>query len=239
MPTGPEALIEAPTPFGPVWFRTHDTGRPVLLFISGAFAPDDNAANLQDLITGADVWRAHLPGNHAPRLIGESLGLFVAAFDTAVRAALGDRPVVATGNSTGALVALGLKAPNIRRLVLIEPPLRITPGGPFEAMRRDPRFNQDAFIDNIFGVGPQESTPRDYSHLLARLGPPAHVLIGGEPEAGAEAGPSVVDDLTRAELQAHPRVRLYMVRGAGHQVLPHAPQTVADVMNRACREAFG
>ncbi|WP_337185576.1 alpha/beta hydrolase [Phenylobacterium sp.] len=239
MPAGRETRIEAQTPFGPVWFRARDTGRPVLLFVSGAFAPVDNVANLQDLIPGADVWRAHLPGNHAPPLIGESVGLFVAAFDAAVRAALGDRPVVAAGNSTGALVAMGLKAPNIRRLVLIEPPLRITPGGPFESMRGDPRFNQGAFIDNIFGVGPRESTPRDYSHLLAALGPPAHVLIGGPPEPGAETGPSVVDDLTRADLQSHPRVRLYLVRGAGHQVLPHAPETVAEVMNRACREAFG
>jgi len=57
MPTGPEALIEAPTPFGPVWFRTHDTGRPVLLFISGDGTPDEVRSN-------EDVISAYLGTSH-------------------------------------------------------------------------------------------------------------------------------------------------------------------------------
>lgn len=234
-----ETRIEVETPFGPVWFWTQDTGRPVVLFISGAFAPFDIAANLQDFVAGADVWRAHLPGNHCPPLVAESLGVFVAGFEAAIRSALGDRPLVVVGNSTGALIAMGLKAPNLRRLVLIEPPLRIAPGGPFEPLREDPRFNQGAFIYNLFGVGPQVSEARDYSHLLANLEVNARVLIGSERELGRAIGASVVDDQSRAELASHPRVRLHVVRGAGHQVLPRAREVTVEVINSVCREAFG
>lgn len=233
-----ETRIEVETPFGPIWFRARDRGRPVLLFLSGAFAVVDNFANLQDFVPDADVWRAHLPGNHCPPLVAENLGIFVAAFDAAFRSTLGERPAVVVGNSTGALVALGLKVPNVRRLVLVEPPLRITPGGPFESMRDDPRFNKGGFIANIFGVGPHASEPRDYSHLLANLDRPARVLVGTERE-GAPDGPSVVDDLSRAELKAHPWVRLHVVQGAGHQVLPWAPEAAIQVMNSVCQEAFG
>ena len=71
--------FEVGTSLGPLWFWGRDTGRPILLVISGAFAVADFFWKIQELFPAADVLRTHLPGNHCPHLSQTSIRAFATA----------------------------------------------------------------------------------------------------------------------------------------------------------------
>jgi hypothetical protein len=154
-----ETKREIETPLGPVWLWGRDTGQPVLLLICGTFANFAVLDHLWKFTPGVDVWRAHLPGNHSPPLAATSVGAFAGAFSHAIERAFGDRPVLATGLSVGGLVAMGLRAPGLKRLLLVEPPV-LTAGISTLADVRDqapPGFED--FLWNVLGLAPAASSP--------------------------------------------------------------------------------
>lgn len=90
-------IIEVSTDLGPIQFRGRDSGKPILLLITGAFATEDQMSLLQDRFPAVDALRAHLPGNHCPSLVDSSVGVFAAAFTTALNSRFAGREVVVVG----------------------------------------------------------------------------------------------------------------------------------------------
>jgi pimeloyl-ACP methyl ester carboxylesterase len=234
--------IEVETPLGPVWLFGRDQGRPVHLILSGAFAASDYLERAAHHFPGVDVLRAHLPGNHCPPLAAISVGAFAAAYSAALRSRFAGRPVVATGVSVGGLVALGLKTPELRRLVVVEPPLQPHRAWPFRLFREQTPPGGEAFVRNVVGVDASGSEPRDYTPLLEGLTTPTLALLGdvalGEPRPFDEM-PSLVDDDSRRRLAAHPLVEVRAVPGVGHNIPLLAADLFLDAMLRACRAGLG
>lgn len=238
----PETKLEWETPFGPIWFWRRDTGQPVLLLITGTFANANVLDQLDETLVGVDVWRAHLPGNHCPPLAVNTVGLFAAAYGHAIRDALAGRDVVVAGLSVGGLVALGLRAANIRGLVVVEPPLLTEGVWPLRIVREQAPPGHDDFLWQVLGIAPDRLEPRDYSALLANLELSTRVLVGGEmgpPRRDFDIMPSLVSPACRALLDNHPKVTVIEAPGAGHNVPARAVLTFAHALEAACRDAFG
>lgn len=221
---------EVDTPFGKVWLHGVDTGRPVLLIIHGAFAEFEAIGQVHSLLF--DVFQVHLPGNHCPALEATSLGVWAAAYSRALQAQFPERTVAVAGMSTGALVALALRSPQVKHLVLVEPPLRPATAWPLHGLGRTaPAWGAD-FLWNVLGIGPDRVEERDYTHLMAHLATPATVLLGSEPlmpRRPFERMPSLIDEETRTVLAAHPLVEVWEAEGAGHNI----PRDAGDLLERA------
>jgi pimeloyl-ACP methyl ester carboxylesterase len=235
-----EAITEVETPFGPIQFRGRDTGRPVLLIITGAFADEGMLDHTQAFAAEADVWRAHLPGNHCPPLRETSIERFITAFDHAISAQARGRTVSVVGFSVGGVVALGLRAAEVRRILTIEPVLRTGKAWPFENFRGAGYPDWEAFTWPVLGIDRDRLEDRNYLHLLASLDRPALALIGGVPllpRRDLPTLPSLVDDEVRAALRNHPRVECVEFPAAGHNLAQHDPDALLEAMRRTLRAA--
>jgi pimeloyl-ACP methyl ester carboxylesterase len=223
------------TPLGPVEIHGRDTGRPVQLVLTGAFADPNTLTNNQLRFPQLDVWRAHLPGNHAPELVTSSLGVFGAAYSHALRQLLQGRKAQVIGISAGALVALALNQDLVAGALLVEPPLWPTAAWPLLGFRNEMPPGGEDVVWSLFGVATDRTEPRDYRHLIEQLKAPAHVLIGGE-RLGAprvvDRWPSLVDDETRQWLSAHPKVTVEEAPGAGHHILREANELFFAAVRR-------
>ncbi len=235
------------TPFGPIVLVGRPaafTGeRPLLVTIAGAFAIARGPLfNLADLLPDVDVVSGHLPGNHCPPLISASIGVYASAYGHVIAEQFGARRVTVCGASIGGLTALGLRAPNVRNLLVIDPPLVMSKLWPMWptlrhklAERPDDKPLRD-FVVNVFGVTETTVSERRYDPLLEQLKKPTRVLVGDRPlfpERAFEKLPSLVDEPERAKLAAHPMIRLSVCEGAGHNVL----QEAAPGFLQALREA--
>jgi hypothetical protein len=211
------------TPFGEVWLWGALTGRPVLLIVTGAFADPGTLDHTGGVFPALDVLRTHIPGNHCPELVTTSVGVHAAALSDALRQAALEAPLGVLGISLGALTALGLRSPRLRRLLLIEPPLFTADAWHLtDSLPTTPGSPEAAFFWELFGIrGREVAEPRDYSPLLAGLQVPAEVLLGdipAMPRRPLDTPPSFVGPATRALLEAHPHVRTTVAPGAGHNV---------------------
>lgn len=233
-----ETRFEFETALGPVWFWGRDTGRPVLLMISGAFNDADYMCGLQSHFPDADVLRAHLPGNHCPELSETSLRAYVAAFDEALGLGWPRRPMTVLGASTGALVALGLRHPAIWSVVAIEPLLLTAGVWPLRLFAKQAPAWGAAFVEAVFGVGPDGVTPRDHSWVLDGLSTSTVALVGDDPLGSPRAfvtTPTLVTSEARALLAAHPAIDLRVAAGAGHNI----PLQASRAMHAAVAVAVG
>ena len=230
------------TPFGPIVLvgrpAAFEGSRPLLVTIAGAFAIARGPLfQLAPLIGDCDVVSGHLPGNHCPTLISASVGVYASAYSHVIAEAFADRTVIACGASIGGLVALGLRAPQIRNLLVIEPPLVMSKIWPLRPTLRSKLAGGDAavrdFVVNVFGVTETAIAERRYDGLLDALRRPTHVLVGDRPlfpERAFEKLPSLVDEPERAQMAAHPQIRLSVAPNAGHNVLQEsAPAFLAAV----------
>jgi pimeloyl-ACP methyl ester carboxylesterase len=213
------------------------TGRPVLLVITGAFAGPGTLDHLQRVFQTVDVLGTHVPGNHCPLLKAVSVDAHAAALSDALGQAVPDARLGVLGLSLGALVALGIRAPNLRSLVLVEPPLFTTPLWHLaESGEAPPGSPVAALLWEVFGIRDGEVVePWDHSALLTGLAVPAEVLIGdvpAEPRRPMEKAPSFVDLAARALLDAHPLVRTVVAPGAGHNLPVQAPMVLYDALVR-------
>jgi hypothetical protein len=111
------------TSLGEIWLwgeaEAFDGDRPLVLAIRGATADSDDLEWLAS--SRKDVLFAHLPGYNSPPLVVNSIGVYIAAFDSVVETYLAGRRLTVLGASVGAIVAAGLRASEIQAKVLIEP----------------------------------------------------------------------------------------------------------------------
>lgn len=235
------------TPLGPVPLVGRlqaAADRPALLAIGGMFPPKDYLHDLIDDFPG-DVVVGALPGMKSPIFREPSFATFSAAYDAVVTRLFPSQPVVVLGVSTGALVAMGMRAPSVRALVLVEPFLSTAKLWPLIAYLRT-RMDQLAsekplhrYLFDLFGVTLTGCENRDYQHLADRISVPAAVLCGGVPMNSPRelpARPSLTDDQDRQRLTANPHVRLYVADPhIGHDV-PGWPEGRA-LMVRLLRSA--
>ena len=165
-----------------------------------------------------------------------------------ISTAFAGRAVIACGASIGGLVALALEAPQIRRLVVAEPPLVMSKVWPLWPTLRsklaeatgDPKAQ--AFVTNVFGVTTTATDERRYDHLLEQLRTPTDVAVGDQPlypVRELSKLPSLVDAPERALLAAHPLIRVSVLAGAGHNVLQEAAAAFVAVVRQAVRDAVG
>ena len=242
------------TPYGPIvlWGEADvwASGRPLVLAIAGAYATARGAFFhlAPHIATDADTVIGHLPGNHCPPLGHQSVDTFAAAYSYVISTALAGRVVIACGASIGGLVALALEAPQIRRLVVAEPPLVMSKVWPLWPTLRgklaehagNPQAR--AFVTNVFGVTETEIEERRYDHLLEPLRTPTDVAVGDQPLYPVRELaklPSLVDTPERAQLAAHPMIRVSVLAGAGHNVLQEAAPAFIAVVRQAVRDAVG
>ncbi|MDB5422705.1 MAG: hypothetical protein JWQ29_121 [Phenylobacterium sp.] len=195
------------------------TPRPSLLVIGGAFPPADFQHELVDRYLGANVLIGRLPGMDAPWLQDRSPETASAAFDEAIARLLPNDPLVVYGISTGCLVSLGLKAPNLVHHILDEPFFSTAGLWPVvEPFRRRLEKNPEnqmlrEFLWSYFGLSGTEFVDRPYSHLIDGLRTPADAVVGGallEPEREMPGWPSLTSSSDRATLMANPLVTLHV-----------------------------
>lgn len=233
------------TPYGPIVLvgeaAAFTGNRPLLVTIAGAFAIARGPLfNLAPHIGDCDVVSGHLPGNHCPTLISAAVGVYASAYSHVIANAFAHRTVIGCGASIGGLVALGLRAPQIRNLLVIEPPLVMSKVWPMWATLRHKLAENDKaqrdFIVNVFGVTETAVSERRYEGLVEALRKPTHVLVGDRPlfpEQAFEKLPSLVDEPERRLLAAHPQVRLSVAPGSGHNVLQESVPAFLGALREA------
>lgn len=227
----------------PVWgdLDRFQEGRPFLFVVRGAFPDIDTLSLLPARLPHADVALVHLPGMHTPFFAEPSIEGFAQAFDEVV-AALGRKPALVAGISTGALVALAMRSADA--LFLVEPPL-----SPAEAWPLVPQFREWArddadvarWVEALFGYAPDQIHPRDYTHLLAGSAPGV-VLLGGvplEPPRNFDRIPSLVSQADRTRITAAGRLKAIVFPGVGHNVPYLVPNAFLDLLSKALDELFG
>lgn len=231
-----EERFEVETPFGPVWLFGRNTGRPLVVVATGAFAEPWVFDRLQAALPEVDVARFHLPSNHSPPLTPNNIGTMSRALGLAIEALYPGRPTAIFGLSTGALVALAVTSRQVRRLVLAEPFLRTDPVWPLHDLPSLARNDADRdMLWNVLGVAEGRVEARDYGHLLERLAVPATVILGSVPlgeRRAFEQMPSLVAPPDRAAFTAHPKVRVLEVAG-GHNVAVSDLETVYGAVREA------
>jgi hypothetical protein len=207
---------------GPLGFvgQLHtDVARPSLLVVTGSFPPEGYLHDLVSHFRGANVLIANMPGMGGVFWANEqSLADLSRGLEQAVRRLLPDLPIVALGVSTGNILSLGLRLPNIRHRVAVEPFFQTEHLWPFVAdsrrrMALNPNLTQmAAYFWEYFGIGPDRIENRDYGYLLDGITVPTDVLFGGSallPERDLETWPSFTSADDRARLAANPFVTLH------------------------------
>jgi hypothetical protein len=232
------------TSLGEVWLWGELTGKPVLLIVTGAFADPGTLDHAGASFPTVDVLRTHLPGNHCPRLAVVSVEAYAAALSEALAQIAPDVPLGIVGLSLGALVALGVRAPGLRHLLLVEPPLSTAETWHMaEAVQTESGSPEAALLWALFGIRDGEvAEPRDYTGLLKSLGVPTEVLVGdvpAEPRRPMARAPSFVGPAARALLEGHPLVVTTIAAGAGHNVPVHSPLLLYDALVRMVTGLMG
>lgn len=209
--------------------RVHmDRTKPSLLVVRGSFPPKDHMLDLPTYFVGASVLVVTLPGMvkgafwaDNPKVAGLTRGL-----ERAAAMLLPDTPIVAFGASTGSILSLGLRLPNIRRHVVVEPFLHTRDLWPFildsrDRLKMNPGHDPMArFFWEVFGIGPDRLEDRDYGYLLEGITAPTDVVVGQLPllpPRDLPVWPSFTSADDRARLLANPLVTLHEgPPGSGH-----------------------
>ncbi|PZQ65551.1 MAG: hypothetical protein DI570_01400 [Phenylobacterium zucineum] len=242
--------VEAPTLLGtlPFWTLPEPPGsdRPVLLMIPSSFM-DVSALNRVPrlLADGCQVVLAPLPLTISPTVPDLSAWRIAAALDQMVGRDFRGRPVVAMGFGDGGLIAAMLRAPEVVRIMPLDPPLRSDKAWPLRAAA-EARFSAageaaQRFFSDIYGAG-QGGAARDHRHLFRSAQAPVEMLVGAEPlmpERAVAKTPSLVDEEDRAWLREAAGVRVRVVEGAGHDLSREAGRAVLDVARASAGDAAG
>jgi hypothetical protein len=210
------------TSAGPLGFvgRIHtDRARPSLLVVNGSFPTKTHRHDLVERFPGANVLIANLPGMAGVPWGTASVAELTQGLSEAVTLLLRDLPVVAFGASTGNILTLGLRLPNIRRRVALEPFLQTRDLWPFiqnsrERMQQRPENAALAhYFWEFFGIAPDRAENRDYRRLLENITAPMDVMVGGAPllpKRELDYWPSFTSDEDRAALVANPFVKMHL-----------------------------
>jgi hypothetical protein len=231
--------------------RVHsDLKRPVLFAMGGIWTPDENLHEVADWFQGATVLVAPLPGMSSTLTRNFDLTAAAKVADNLLGDIVGNRNVVAFGVSTGCLVTLGMRSPQVVRHVVLEPFFRTAPLWPFLASARKmlaeapERLGAYQAAEAIFGIKGEVTTDLDYRHLLDGLTVPVDAILGDaplEPERAFDGWPSLTSAEDRALLAAHPQVTTHRgPPGSGHylQGTPAGEEQVKKVLHQALRHAM-
>lgn len=212
------------------------SAKPVVLTITGAWAEPDDMIKIPSVVGPSwDAALMRLPGNGVPALTETSIAAWARAVSELIDATFHGRPVVVIGVSVGALVALGVRSPWVRRVIALAPPLVMSKLWPLaDGLRARWRDEPAArpFIETVFGVTGQGAEERVYFELFEGA-PPADVAVGEAPlypERRPERFPSLVDEPERAWLAARAGVSLHVAPGAGHNIHVFAPAFLRDLI---------
>jgi len=221
--------------------------KPVVLAIGGTFAMPDELASLPDSLGMLfDACIMPMPGATGPVSGAGFIAAVAKAVGEIIEGPFRDRPVVLLGVSLGAIVALRTQASNLKRLVLLDPPLTTGELWPIvEPLRAHLKSRPDdaalrAFVFEIYGVGDAALEPRSYLPMIEALQTPTDVVLGSrplQPQRALERFPSLVGEQARRLLAASPQVRLHVAPDTGHNVMGQAPKVVQAVLMEACRRA--
>ena len=233
------------TALGPIPVWSHPgaltSAKPVVLAITGAWAGAD------DMIAPPRAWSGRsgtpavmrLPGQRdVPDLAETSVAAWARAVSEMIDRTFAGRPVVLLGVSIGALVALGVRSAQVRRVLALEPPLVMDKLWPMiDAMRTrlDQAPRDRPLIETVFGVTEAGLLGRTYFDLFQDLTAPVEVVVGDqplEPPRAVERYPSFVDEPERAWLAGQAGVTLHVAPGAGHNIHVFAPHFLRDVLLR-------
>jgi pimeloyl-ACP methyl ester carboxylesterase len=235
-------LIVVETSLGPIHFRGRDTGKPILLLITGSFASENTADRLADRFPAMDCLRAHLPGNHCPQVAHVSIGIFAGAFTEALDRRFSGRPVVVTGLSIGGLVALAIRARMLRGILAVEPLLVSDEAWPLLNLRTQAPPGNEDFLWNILGIGPDKVERRDYRPMLGNLTTPTYVILGDEvPPVGEwpEYMPGLLGPLSRQALASHPKITVDQLTNVGHNILKYGPYALLNATKHLIQHVIG
>jgi len=219
------------TSYGPLPLvgRIHAEPRaPALLVVGGAFPPPEFKHDLIRRVPEASVVVGGLPSMVGPPFLDERPAVFAAAYDEAVSILLAGRAVVTYGISTGCLVTLAMRAPEIRRHVAQEPFFSTAGLWPFvensiDRLRDFPDNRELAsFLSGVFGISRDGVVGRDYRWILERLRRPTAVIMGGlplEPRRDLPAWPSFTSQEDRRLLAGTPGVTMHVAApDVGHNI---------------------
>jgi hypothetical protein len=238
------------TPLGVVGTWTSPTVdatvRPLVFAIPGFLSTTDNLIKLgESLGLLADLCLMRLPSNRSAALSTTAPADLARMVSGLIEEMFPGRPVVLLGESSGALIALGVRSSNLARVIAIEPPLATGNLWPIVGPLRkylgdlcDPMAS--AFVFDTLGLDEARSETRSQLGLLDGLNVPVDVVLGKEPlQPLREVArfPSLVDLAERQVLAATPGVRLHILPGTGHNVLGQAFRATREIVLEGCRRA--
>lgn len=231
--------------FGVVGHMHIDQARPALFAVSGAFPPKGHLTYLARMFNNVSVVVIYTPGMVVAPWTDSSIEDQTRGLEELIARLAPDAPVVMFGVSTGNLLALGAKSPNIRRRVALEP-FFLTEGlTEFQANARErmaqfpDHTGMRTYYWNTFGIGETALENRDYRHLRDGLSEPTEVICGGARRGVTDLvsdWPSFLADEDRAVLRANPLVSLHEgPADAGHSYgsVPGPGRHVVDALLRA------
>jgi hypothetical protein len=243
------------TPYGALYLvgRVHTNKRqPALLVMGGAWTPDNFLHEVSDWFPGASVIIAPFPGMGGSLTRTFDVKTLSLMVDAVIATLLKDVPIVTYGVSTGCLVTLSLRAPEIVRHVALEPFFRTAPLWPLHRTLREFIAAAPGMVgghqaaEALFGytAPPAEKVvDRDYRHVLDALRTPVDVIVGDlplEPVREISGWPSFTSAEDRQALAANPLVTMHAgPAGSGHQVseTPEGEAQVRDLLRRALLDA--
>jgi pimeloyl-ACP methyl ester carboxylesterase len=224
------------TPAGQIVLTGDFSGqRPLLLVIRGAYANEDQLSRLPNHVAASVVF-GDIPGNRSPWLAGQTIQRAAEAYSSALRTL--DRPAAICGVSLGGLIALGIRGPQIRGILAIDPPLRPAETaymrrGAASAFARAEDDDERAFLYAAFGARAEGIERRDHFDLLEGLSAPAIVLAGD----AVGPAPSVLDEGSLKRLAMWPGVSVRRIPGVGHAVWRGGSNEIVaaatELLNRA------
>jgi pimeloyl-ACP methyl ester carboxylesterase len=208
------------TPLGEIWFwgdaEAFKSTETTVVVITGSFAGPQAMRGMPRRLAGMPVLISDLPGNRCPPTAIHSVGAYAAAYSAALEALA--RPIKLCGVSLGGIVALGVRAPQLKSILALEPVLRAENAAPlwpvFRQMLRD-RPNDPyvrPFLWNLFGLDETRSEPRDYFPILQGLNVPT-IVAGGEATCDP---PTFLPQEDRARLAAYPEIQIVDIPDTGH-----------------------
>ena len=231
-----------------LWSRpgAYDGARPVVLAIGGVLSLAEDLQSLPATLgILADGCIMRLPGAAAPSLSPPGLATICLAVSELIEELFAGRPVVLMGVSTGAVVAMGVRAANLARVVALEPPLVTGKLWPIlepvrGALAKGSSPDARQLMFSAFGIGTEHLEERDWLSFPEGLRTPTDIVLGDEllePERAVSRFPSLVSAEARISLAQNPRVRLHLAHHSGHNVLGQDFSKVRDVVLEACRRA--
>lgn len=205
------------TRLGQVWFTSKSLeAGPAVFLVHGAMQSADAIEHMLNLVPNCVL--GHLPGHGVSSLSDETVDGWSKAFAVAASTYFGDRDVILSGESLGALVCLGMgrfQLPSFRAVVAFEPPL--TPSWP---------IGRAALAEPMATMLKQS-----YGDLLAACKLPVTIVAGMtplEPERELSCTPSLISQSEKETLQP-------LIIDGGHQLLNENPGACAELLNDAVK----